>query len=262
MNSTGKFDRDSVALKNRISAHDRFGQSNINEWIFSNLELGAGLKILDLGCGTGKQSIPMAELVGDSGKVTSVDISRESLDALEQQARIQKISSRINQVCCNLDMLKECLDNTSYDRVLGSFSLYYSKNTELLFSVIYELLKPGGILFFCGPSMENNHELKQFHSLATKKNDLPTSEGALFMEKASQRIIKEIFDGLDVFRFENMLRFDSYEALYNYWSSYNLYDPQFEVQFKKLAKIHFEKHSFFETTKRVIGIKAVKKLTR
>ena len=52
------------------------------------------------------------------------------------------------------------------------------------------------------------------------------------------------------------MQFDSADALYNYWSSYNLYDSRLDAAFKEAANKHFKKNDVFETIKRVIGVKA------
>ncbi len=41
-----------------------------------------GMTVLDYGCGNGYFSIPLSKMVGNSGKVYSVDIQKEMLDKL------------------------------------------------------------------------------------------------------------------------------------------------------------------------------------
>src|ERR1019366_9952964 len=82
-------------------------------------------------------------------------------------------------------------------------------------------------LFFCGPSQRNNGELKEFHDSLWGRADRPvpaTKGAAPFMEATGPDLVNEIFGNAEIFHFENPLRFDSPEALYSYWSSYNLYD--------------------------------------
>ena len=42
-------------LQVRINIHDQFGGRNIDEWMLDLLKLQKGSKILDVGCGAGKQ---------------------------------------------------------------------------------------------------------------------------------------------------------------------------------------------------------------
>jgi ubiquinone/menaquinone biosynthesis C-methylase UbiE len=255
---SGKFNTDSKALINRINAHDKFGSKDINDWIFQNLELAEGLSIVDLGCGTGRQSIPMAKAVSSSGSILAIDISIDSLSSLMAVAKNNNVENRITVLNTDLDNLETNLIENKYDRVLSSFSIYYTKNPEKLFNVIYSTLKLGGIFFFCGPSSKNNSELKNFISTIKNSSEDKISGGADFMENAGQKIAGDLFGEVETFQFENPLMFDSADSLYSYWSSYNLYDGNIDAAFKEAAVKHFRTNNYFITNKRVIGVKAIK----
>lgn len=254
MTVNGKFNTDSQALARRINAHSAYGEREINPWILENLCLSEGLNVLDLGCGTGKQSLPIAKLVGARGSLTSVDLSRESLDILLQKAGELGLKN-IQVQCMNLDDLNAQFKDSQYDRVVGSYSLYYAKDPRKLFQTIASLLKNNGILFYCGPSRGNNSELKEFHC-AIADTKPKTTEAAEFM--GDRTLVKSFFPRVRVFSFENPLRFTSADALYDYWRSYNLYDEKLDSSFQEAAKKHFQRNPFFETVKRVIGVQASK----
>lgn len=78
------------------------------------------------------------------------------------------------------------------------------------------------------------------------------------MEETGQRLAHEYFTRVEISTFQNSLKFDSAEALYRYWSSYNLYDERLDADFKAATTRHFQTHAVFETVKRVIGVKAFK----
>lgn len=50
---------------------------------------------MDLGCGPGFFSLAMAKLVGENGKVVSVDIQDEMLQILKRKSEREGLSSRI-----------------------------------------------------------------------------------------------------------------------------------------------------------------------
>ena len=254
----GKFNTDADALTKRIKTHEKFGSNDLNKWIFQNLDIEKGNSVLDLGCGTGKQAIPIAQLVDNTGQVFAFDFSQKALDILSQEAKRLKVDSRIVARCGDLDNLNKHLDNHNFDRVLGSYSLYYSKEPQTVFETIYQHLKPGGILFFCGPSKENNAELKMFHYNLLKDEKPPESNSAKFMEETGPMIVKNLFSKIEYYSFQNPLRFDSANSLYDYWSAYNLYNEKIDTQFKDAASRYFQTNSKFETIKRVVGIKAIK----
>jgi ubiquinone/menaquinone biosynthesis C-methylase UbiE len=254
----GRFNTDALALKRRIASHDKYGSIDLNAWIFDHLQLKTGLAILDLGCGTGKQSLPLAKIVGRAGHIHAVDFSKEALDELSRSARDLGLEKRIRVLRAGLDELGEHLEEQQFDRALASFSLYYAQYPRRVFQLLYRAMKPGGILFFCGPSQDNNAELKRFH-YSLRGGEPPAAAGAaVFMEEAGQLLAQEVFGFVDIFTFENRLVFDSAEALYSYWSSYNLYDQGLDSEFRSVAAKYFETHRVFETQKRVIGVKTVR----
>jgi ubiquinone/menaquinone biosynthesis C-methylase UbiE len=258
MTEHGQFDTNATALIQRIQAHEKYGSNDLNQWIFSHINLVEGLSILELGCGIGKQTLPMAQMIGDTGSIVAVDISADALNSLNEQAKNLGVLQRIRLICCGLDELDEYLHEHIFDRVLSSYALYYARNPSKVFHTIRSVLKSGGICFFCGPSRNNNIELRNFH-YSLKGEATPIESGApMFMEETGQQLAREMFSEVKIVEFQNALRFDSPEALYIYWSSYNLYDERLDEAFKHAAADHFRTNLKFETSKRVIGVYAVK----
>ena len=255
---SGEFNKDEIALKQRIESHDKFGNNDLNKWIFQHLEIKTGASVLDIGCGTGKQSIPAAQLTGANGHVLAFDASQNALDILETEARKLGVDKRMLLKCGDLDELEKYLQATRFDNVIGSFSLYYAKEPKSVFETVYQNLNTNGIFFFCGPSKENNAELKRFHNALPGSKERTENRSARFMEDIGPVLTEALFSKVEYFTFENSLQFDSADALYSYWSSYNLYDKSIDAVFKNSAVIYFQTHDKFETVKRVIGIKATK----
>jgi SAM-dependent methyltransferase len=259
---TEQFNTNAKALVQRIEANEKYGSYDINEWIFSQLELKQGLLTLELGPGNGKQTLPLAQLTQNN--VLAIDISSEALEMLMEAARKRNLNNFIIPQIGNFDELDKILSTQSlieknlvkdFDRVISCFSIYYSKNPSKLFQVVNEVMSPKGVLFFCGPSRENNIELIRFHNKVRGEvlEDKPT-----FMESEGIELAQRYFR-VEVSKFENPLRFTKPKDLYNYWSSYYLYDEAIESKFKSEIKQYFLKHPMFETVKRVIGVKAWKR---
>lgn len=116
MPQLGRFDTDRSASSQRIHAHDRYGSNDINEWTFDHLNVAEGFSILDLGCGTGKQSLALARRIGATGKIISVDIFQESLKVLSGSAMNQALQNRITTVRAALDDLPTNLPEMRHER--------------------------------------------------------------------------------------------------------------------------------------------------
>src|SRR5215467_7647399 len=118
MGALGKFDTDAAALARRVEAHDQFSALDLNQWCFDLLAISPGMSILDLGCGTGKQSLAMARLVGQTGQVTAVDISAEALELLRNEAAKDGLNSRIELCRSDLDDLSGKIKGALFNRVI------------------------------------------------------------------------------------------------------------------------------------------------
>jgi tRNA A58 N-methylase Trm61 len=60
--------------------------------IIGQLNLHPGMKVLDLGCGPGRITIPAARLVGPEGEVTTVDIQPGMLKRAKKKAKAANLS--------------------------------------------------------------------------------------------------------------------------------------------------------------------------
>jgi len=253
----GRFDRDADALARRIESHERFGSRDLNAWIVQHLAPAPGHRVLDLGCGTGRQTIPLARIVGPTGSVVALDVSSTALAALEQEAVAQGLADRVRPVDVALDDLEPHFDREAFDRVVSSYALYYAEDAPTLFDAIGGVLRPGGVLFFCGPAADNNRELRKFlRAVGHDTADAPTP-AARFMEDAPAWLDGR-FSGVSRVAFENPLVFTDPADLLAYWRSHNLFDESLAPAVGAAAERHFRGSSTFVTTKHAIGLRAVR----
>lgn len=101
--------------------------------------------ILDLGCGTGNVTIPLAEM---GYRLTGLDMSAEMLSVAEEKSRSKGL--QINWL--QQDMLEMTLGGLKFDLVISmTDSLNYLSTLDdlkLVFAKVSEVLKPGGWLIF------------------------------------------------------------------------------------------------------------------
>jgi SAM-dependent methyltransferase len=249
--SDGRFDTDATALRRRIEAHERFAARPLEPWLFELLDLRPGLRCLELGCGDGKQTLPLARALGEQGSVVAVDASGESLAALEAR---RPEGASVRTIEADFDRLAGARCELRFDRALSCYALYYAREPERVIRRVHSVLAEGGSAVVCGPGRDNNRELLELQASAGGK--AAATPAVTFMEERAPRIFESVFGGFTAHRLENPLGFDSAGALLDYWRSHNLYDPEIEVEFAAAAERHVARFGGFETVKRVVAIRA------
>jgi 2-polyprenyl-3-methyl-5-hydroxy-6-metoxy-1,4-benzoquinol methylase len=98
------------------------------------------LQILDLGCGVGRNSIPMASMVKDSGgRVICVDLLQQALDQLDAYSQQYKVDSVITTHPADISDFSFLQD--SYDYILAASSLEHVKSEFILKKVLHAMVK-------------------------------------------------------------------------------------------------------------------------
>jgi ubiquinone/menaquinone biosynthesis C-methylase UbiE len=101
------------------------------------------MRVLDVGCGPGRLTIPVATAVGPEGELVALDMQPGMLRRLERRvasAGIANIRPRLG------DITKDSVAPASFDRALLVMVLGEIPDREAALSSIFQALKPGGVL--------------------------------------------------------------------------------------------------------------------
>ncbi|MGJ8686432.1 MAG: methyltransferase domain-containing protein [Spongiibacteraceae bacterium] len=111
-----------------------------------------GCRVLDLGCGSGRDVYALSQLVGESGEVVGVDMTDEQLAVAKeyQSYHSEKFGfDNVRFVKGYIEQL-EALDlaPASFDVVVSNCVINLSPDKEAVLAGVKRLLKPGGEFYF------------------------------------------------------------------------------------------------------------------
>ena len=110
--------------------------------------LNQGDLAVDLGCGMGYFSVPMAKLVGETGKVICVDLQAEMLQGLKKRAQRAGLAERIDLHHCTQEQIGV---TGPVDFVVAFWMAHEVHHRKEFFDQIYKMLKTGGSLLIAEP---------------------------------------------------------------------------------------------------------------
>jgi ubiquinone/menaquinone biosynthesis C-methylase UbiE len=104
---------------------------------------------VDLGCGPGFFTLPMAEMVGDQGSVIAVDLQQAMLDKLAARAESRGLASRIRSHRCEAGTLG--LSGERADFALAFWMVHEVPDQWRFFRETHGLLRSGARLLLVEP---------------------------------------------------------------------------------------------------------------
>lgn len=111
--------------------------------------VSSGMTTMDFGCGFGHYSMGMAELVGPTGKVFSVDIQKQMLKKVIKRSVKKQFDNIITTHLSGQDSIGL---KVQVDFILMSNSLHETPDPESTLKEMFTLLKPAGKLLLLEPN--------------------------------------------------------------------------------------------------------------
>lgn len=127
------------------------------ELILSALKVEAGMKILDLGTGTGYLAFPLAER-NPQAKVTGLDIVEKTLCKNREKAGTEGLN---NLDFVSYDGIQFPFEDESFDMVITRYALHHFPEIKNTFREISRVLKLEGTFFLSDPA-PNDDDTERF----------------------------------------------------------------------------------------------------
>ncbi len=135
-------------LDNQLLAerYDQVSEGQFKNGLILIEKLGVkkGHNVLDIGCGTGRLTLRVANLIGPGGRMVGIDPSVQRIEVAHRKIRdapVKNISFEVGN-SNDLDYFK----TNSFDIVYLNIVLHWIQEKEDAFDQIYRVFKPGGKL--------------------------------------------------------------------------------------------------------------------
>jgi arsenite methyltransferase len=183
----------------------------IRDRVIADAELGAGKRVLDLGCGDGLIALAAADAVGPSGEVICSDISDDVLDLCRARATELGLVQRCSFVKAAASDLSP-IEDQAVDAVTLRSVLIYEPDKADAFAECYRVLRPGGRLSLFEP-INNFRQDASNRFLAMGYDIAPVADLALKLRQVYEAIQPSSdpmrdFDERDLLRFAEAAGFD------------------------------------------------------
>lgn len=160
VNSDSTVGYDAIAAS--YDTYSKYFEPSVAQMV-EELPIKPGQYILDLACGTGIFTHPIAQKVGEQGKVVAVDLSIGMLQRNQENAAFQGLSN-ISFVPSDVCSFLSGISDNSVDGIVCGWGMSHMEHGQLI-QEVQRVVKPGG---FIGLIEDKANSLKDVADLFTK----------------------------------------------------------------------------------------------
>ena len=197
-------------LNTRISIHEKFSinKMGFGNWIVSNYKIDNGMKVLELGCGTGDMWKGRSALIDKCSNVILSDFSEGMVEtAKDNIGEYENVEYRV------LDIQEIPYADESFDVVIANMMLYHVPDIERGLAEVRRVLKKGG-RFYCATYGEHGiieylSEILSAYGVTDNINkNFTLQNGEGILRKSFSTVEKlEYIDALEVTNIEDMVEY-------------------------------------------------------
>lgn len=197
-------------LRTRISIHEKYSTNKLGfgNWIFSHYRINDGMKVLELGCGTGNIWKGHDDLIQKCEQFILSDFSEGMLETAK--ANVQE---HLNVQYHIIDIQDIPFPDDSFDVVIANMMLYHVPNLEKGLSEVRRVLKKGGT-FYCATYGE--HGIVEYLSCLLKDYGVESSMNKTFTLQNGASLLAQYFSHVEKQEYPDSLAVTNLDDMVDY----------------------------------------------
>lgn len=167
---------DASNLSARASLHQRFTTAATPwfDWVRARIDLRAGARVVDVGCGPGWLWQPCSVPVPPGVELTLCDLSPGMVDEAVARATAGEAFASVQGRVVDAQSLP--MEPGSFDRVIANHMLYHLPDPRLGVAELARVVRPGGHALVATNGSRHLHEL---HEVQAEVLDVPYEDATL-----------------------------------------------------------------------------------
>lgn len=225
----------SVNLSTRISIHDKYSvnKTGFGNWIVNHYRIENGMRVLELGCGTGGIWCGHEALIQKCQSLVLSDFSEGMLETAKAT-----VSGCPNVRHMVIDIQDIPFENDSFDIVIANMMLYHVPDLDKGLSEVRRVLKDGGT-FYCATYGEQG--IVEYLAVLLKDYGVEDRLNKNFTLQNGLDILKRTFHQVEKLEYPDALAVTDLDDMVNYIYSLSSMAPLQTVPREDVKKILSER---------------------
>ncbi|MDE7200737.1 MAG: methyltransferase domain-containing protein [Lachnospiraceae bacterium] len=200
----------SANLNTRISIHDKYSvnKQGFGNWIASNYQITDGMRILELGCGTGDMWTSNSNLIAKCAELVLTDFSEGMI-----QTAHSNIGDFPNVTYQVVDIQEIPFEGNNFDIVIANMMLYHVPDLGKGLSEVKRVLKESG-RFYCATYGE--HGIVQYITNLLKPYGAEDKVNKNFTLQNGKQILAQYFSSVEMMEYIDSLEVTNIDDLLDY----------------------------------------------
>ena len=160
---------ESEKLGARLSFNEKYQTRSFQKWLEDRVEIKKGYNILDVGCGTGEQTVRFLKKIGSNGTISCLDINERSIKNLmiriEGDNRVEAVVEGMDNL---IEVINEIYSTKKFQLTHAAYSLYYAEDWERVLRSMISSTTHDGMVAIATPAQPHG-----LIDIASKYNKIP-----------------------------------------------------------------------------------------